>query len=222
MAADDGASRMTTLELCMQVGYLSTAYIPQCNAHSERYKDNPRCGTFLEVHRTGDDEVISDVRIPSEWTSGYRTTTIPVTFKEKIVKGDRVYVRYKGKPFGKWFKAIVDYVHTDELGGYAIHYTDPAVHDLSPFQRHGGSNEPLWKSMEETRIAGDAVRLRAKKSTRILCRGRYELWWVTRTKVGAMIEHIKPFGVVSPQCDWDPVNNKVKHYRTIGKPVQQE
>ena len=93
----------------------------------------------------------------------------------------------------------------------------------------GGTTLPLhraiwsqWKSMEETRIAGDAVRLRAKKSTRILCRGRYELWWVTRTKVGAMIEHIKPFGVVSPQCDWDPVNNKVKHYRTIGKPVQQE
>ena len=45
---------------------------------------------------------------------------------------------------------------------------------------------------------------------------------VTRTKVGAMIEHIKPFGVVSPQCDWDPINNKVQHYRTIGKPVQQE
>lgn len=60
-------------------------------------------------------------------------------------------------------------------------------------------------------------------ATRTLCwdpikLGAYELWWVTRTLFIFSVERRIPFHVVSPLCDWDPVNNRYLPYATLLNP----
>ena len=63
---------------CMQVGYTQNAYIVECGGDLE---NDPHCGTYLEIHKTGDETIINEVHLPGGFPSGYRTTTIPLSFK---------------------------------------------------------------------------------------------------------------------------------------------
>jgi hypothetical protein len=66
---------------CVQVGYTSNAFIPQCGTHAGEH-----CGTFLEVHVAHgtpyepENTIISQVRIEERNVSGYYTTTLPTTY----------------------------------------------------------------------------------------------------------------------------------------------
>nr|CCA17360.1 conserved hypothetical protein [Albugo laibachii Nc14] len=60
---------------CIAVGYTQTAHIPQCFGAFALRND---CGTFLELHLADDELVLSQTRLLSEYTSGFRTTTIPL------------------------------------------------------------------------------------------------------------------------------------------------
>lgn len=67
-----------------------------------------------------------------------------------------------------------------------------------------------------------------KRSNKIICLGSYEvglhpleprnrwcytdrctcqIWWVVRTRWRFDVLKKMPFGIASPRCDWDPVNN---------------
>jgi len=52
-------------------------------------------------------------------------------------------------------------------------------------------------------------------SSRSLCKGAHELWWVHRTRYQFIVERVMPFYVASPQCDWDPVNNQFFQYASL-------
>lgn len=64
-------------ERCVAVAYAQTGYITQC--FGSFALDN-HCGTFLEVHEPGSERVLSQVRLLGEYTSGFRTTTVPLFF----------------------------------------------------------------------------------------------------------------------------------------------
>jgi len=56
--------------------------------------------------------------------------------------------------------------------------------------------------------------------TRTLCydaikKGRFELWWVQRTRYNFVVERRIPFTVISPECDWDDYNNRYLPYATL-------
>lgn len=62
-------------------------------------------------------------------------------------------------------------------------------------------------------------------STRVICwdnfkQGRYELWWTHRTLYNWNVERRLPFTVVSPLCDWDPLNSRFQEYATVGQAKQ--
>lgn len=46
-------------------------------------------------------------------------------------------------------------------------------------------------------------------------KGAYEIWWVMRTLYNFIVERRIPFKVVSPECDWDPENNRFLPYATL-------
>lgn len=52
-------------------------------------------------------------------------------------------------------------------------------------------------------------------TTRVLCKGEYELWWVQRTRSNFIIERTKVFNVTKPECDWDYINNRYYIYATV-------
>ncbi|GLE04992.1 hypothetical protein PINS_up013976 [Pythium insidiosum] len=53
-------------------------------------------------------------------------------------------------------------------------------------------------------------------STRTICRGDYEIWWVQRTKYNFIVQKKKKFRVVNPECDFDFATNKYKNYHDLG------
>ncbi len=56
----------------LQVAYMQNAHIASCRGTDFEY--DPNCGTYLEVHRPGTKEVLSDVRIDAtSFPSGYQT-----------------------------------------------------------------------------------------------------------------------------------------------------
>ena len=67
---------------CMQVAYYTNTIIPQCRAN-----DDHHCGTYLEMHMAhgteyqSEDEVIAEVLLSSNHTSGYSTTVMPLTWQ---------------------------------------------------------------------------------------------------------------------------------------------
>ncbi|ETW05153.1 hypothetical protein H310_04160 [Aphanomyces invadans] len=63
---------------CVSVGYMQTAYIVQCNGP---FALDNHCGTFLELHKPHDETILSQTRLFGEFTSGYRTTTLPLFYK---------------------------------------------------------------------------------------------------------------------------------------------
>lgn len=72
---------------CVQVGYTSTAFIPQCIDNND-----PHCGTFLEIHMIQgtryqqERDVIAEVRLDQRNVSGYYTTVLPLTWFGDINK----------------------------------------------------------------------------------------------------------------------------------------
>jgi hypothetical protein len=61
-----------------------------------------------------------------------------------------------------------------------------------------------------------------REDNHVLCydrikNGDYEVWWVQRTLDRWRVERRIPFRVVSPQCDWDPNNNRYQPFATIGQ-----
>ena len=40
----------TVINYCLELGFTQTAYIVECGG---RFKNDPHCGTFLEIHRPG-------------------------------------------------------------------------------------------------------------------------------------------------------------------------
>lgn len=119
-------------EHCVAVGYTQTAYISQCFG-SFALRDD--CGTFLELHLADDELILSQTRLLGEYTSGFRTTTIPL--------------------------------------------------------HHRGN------------------------SSRTVCKGRYEIWWVLRRKSSAIVYKKKPFLIVSPACDYNGTSNKYENYHAL-------
>mmetsp|Transcript_154 Transcript_154/g.367 ORF Transcript_154/g.367 Transcript_154/m.367 type:complete len:216 (-) Transcript_154:103-750(-) len=56
----------------LQVAYMQNAHIASCRGTPFEY--DPNCGTYLEVHRPGQKQVLADVRIDSiSFPSGYQT-----------------------------------------------------------------------------------------------------------------------------------------------------
>ncbi|CAJ1330786.1 unnamed protein product [Effrenium voratum] len=56
----------------LQVAYMQNAHIASCRGTAFEY--DPNCGTYLEVHRPGQKEVLADVRIDAaSFPSGYQT-----------------------------------------------------------------------------------------------------------------------------------------------------
>lgn len=68
-------------ENCVAVAYMQTAYIVQCFG---TFALSNHCGTFLELHEPGSEVILSQTRLLGEYPSGFRTTTLPLTFR-----GDR-------------------------------------------------------------------------------------------------------------------------------------
>lgn len=62
---------------CLQLGYTQTAFITECGGE---FKNNIRCGTYLEVHLPGNEAIISFVKLKSGFVSGYKTTVLPTLF----------------------------------------------------------------------------------------------------------------------------------------------
>lgn len=52
-------------------------------------------------------------------------------------------------------------------------------------------------------------------TTRTICQGNYEVWWVLRTRYNFIIQKIKRFYVVTPSCDFDVATNTYKNYHIL-------
>lgn len=75
------------LEHCVALGYSQTALIIECNNH---FKNDPHCGTFLEIHRPEDEEILAATKLRGQIFSGYRMTLISLTYKGRL---DRLLCR---------------------------------------------------------------------------------------------------------------------------------
>lgn len=73
---------------CVSVAYMQTALIVQC--FGSFALDN-HCGTFLELHEPDSEVIVSQTRLLGEYTSGFRTTTLPLFFR-----GDRTRTVCRG------------------------------------------------------------------------------------------------------------------------------
>ena len=69
----------SNVDLCIEVGITQTAFIVECGG---QYATSSHCGTFLEVHRPGSDEVLAETRLRGMYTSGYRMSLISSTYKQ--------------------------------------------------------------------------------------------------------------------------------------------
>mmetsp|Transcript_10530 Transcript_10530/g.33513 ORF Transcript_10530/g.33513 Transcript_10530/m.33513 type:complete len:268 (-) Transcript_10530:97-900(-) len=57
-------------------------------------------------------------------------------------------------------------------------------------------------------------------SSRVVCRGDFEIWWVLRTRSGRVLELVKPFHVELPRCFFDVVTQEYLPYvelQAVGK-----
>mmetsp|Transcript_8780 Transcript_8780/g.17936 ORF Transcript_8780/g.17936 Transcript_8780/m.17936 type:complete len:607 (-) Transcript_8780:3125-4945(-) len=69
---------------CMQIAYTQTALIHICGGD---FANDPRCGTFIEIHRPNgspyneETSVLSETKITTRIADGMITTTIPLTYR---------------------------------------------------------------------------------------------------------------------------------------------
>jgi len=99
----------------LQLAYFQNAHINTCKGTP--FEDDPNCGTYIEIHRKGEKQVLADVQLADEYINGFRTINI---------------------------------------------------------------------------------------ATHALCVGKYELWWVVRTRSGPYVQKQKEFYVSRPSCPAPP------------------
>mmetsp|Transcript_110563 Transcript_110563/g.312790 ORF Transcript_110563/g.312790 Transcript_110563/m.312790 type:complete len:231 (-) Transcript_110563:10-702(-) len=59
----------------LQIAYFQNAHIPTC--FGTPFQNDPNCGTFIEVHRPGNPQILADVGIGADpFPNGYRRTRI--------------------------------------------------------------------------------------------------------------------------------------------------
>lgn len=63
---------------CYTVGYTQNAWIMEC---SGEYANDPKCGTWLEVHIPNDERIVSERKLPGGMLDGYRVIDLPLTYK---------------------------------------------------------------------------------------------------------------------------------------------
>jgi hypothetical protein len=68
---------------CIEIGYMQNAYVVECGG---KYEDDPHCGTFLEIHRPGSQEILSEMKLKAVYASGYRMAIMSTTFKRDATK----------------------------------------------------------------------------------------------------------------------------------------
>ncbi|OQR91655.1 hypothetical protein ACHHYP_04500 [Achlya hypogyna] len=117
---------------CVSVAYMQTAFIVQCMGI---FALDNHCGTFLELHKPGDEVILAQTRLTAEFPNGYRTTTLPLFFQGN--------------------------------------------------------------------------------TSRTVCLGDYEIWWVLRTQFKFIVKYRKSFHVASPVCEFDPVTNAYRGYTSL-------
>ena len=59
-------------------------------------------------------------------------------------------------------------------------------------------------------------------STKNLCAGRYEFWWVVRSANGSTLQYVKPFYSVYPSCEPPAEGDKVKYQSATGTFINYE
>lgn len=68
----------TLIPFCMELAFAQNAYVFECGGV---YESDPHCGTFLEVHRSGRPEILSDTHLKAQFTSGYHMTLLSTTYQ---------------------------------------------------------------------------------------------------------------------------------------------
>eukprot|EP00746_Dinoflagellata_sp_MGD_P099364 gnl/MRDRNA2_/MRDRNA2_40403_c0_seq1.p1 gnl/MRDRNA2_/MRDRNA2_40403_c0~~gnl/MRDRNA2_/MRDRNA2_40403_c0_seq1.p1 ORF type:complete len:251 (-),score=42.71 gnl/MRDRNA2_/MRDRNA2_40403_c0_seq1:114-866(-) len=58
----------------LQLGYFQNAHISTCMGTP--FEDDPNCGSFIEIHRRGENTVLADVQLADEYINGFRTINI--------------------------------------------------------------------------------------------------------------------------------------------------
>jgi hypothetical protein len=66
------------------VGYTFNGWLMECAGD---FADDPKCGTFLEIHVPGDERIVSEKKLPGGLMDGYRTIDMPLIYKFNV---DRV------------------------------------------------------------------------------------------------------------------------------------
>lgn len=76
----EGAAYATFLLISYdcQVGFTQNALIVECGG---KQSDNPHCGTYLEIHKPGDETIIAQAKLRKQFTSGYRMSAISTTYR---------------------------------------------------------------------------------------------------------------------------------------------
>lgn len=90
---------------CIAIAYTITNYVVQCGRH---FIFDNHCGIFMELHKAGDDTILSQTRMLGEYPSGYRTTTLPLYYKDRkrIVCRGNYEVRIESTVFIKINKSF--------------------------------------------------------------------------------------------------------------------
>jgi len=67
----------TTMANCVEVGFLQTAFVVACGGAAAH---DLNCGTFLEIHRKNDGDILSESQLPAGFVSGFSVATIPMSY----------------------------------------------------------------------------------------------------------------------------------------------
>ena len=59
-------------------------------------------------------------------------------------------------------------------------------------------------------------------STKNLCAGRYEFWWVVRSANGSTLQYVKPFFSIYPGCEPPGPGDKIKLQSPTGTFIEKD
>lgn len=59
----------------LELAWLSNNFVPKC----ENEFDSENCGTFIEIHMPGKEQIITDVKIKDYFVNGFKTIFISTT-----------------------------------------------------------------------------------------------------------------------------------------------
>jgi len=132
-----------TVPNCVALGYSQTALIVECN---NQFRNDPHCGTFLEIHKPGDEEVLAATKLRGQMFSGYRMTLISLTYKGRL---DRLLCR---GPHEIWWVQRTRYNFRVEMKK-SFYISDPECdwdHVNSRTVRYKSYHDVDWDLYEET------------------------------------------------------------------------